>query len=339
MVNDSSSEQDILEKSLIALVEILNRNKGKLLLSLILGGILGYSYSYTVPKKYTSRTELLPEFKSSNLDGLGSLASLAGISTGSDESDALRPDLFPNILQSSPALTVLLGKPVKSDSGKSYPTLLNFYEARNKVKISPDFIKPKKLDSLYNYKAEEAAILADLKGSIKSNFDKKSGIVTLEVEMTDPKVAAYTLINCVSYLVKYVGEYRYGKKHNDVEFVNSQLSSAKARMQKSQYALQSFRDNNRNLFLNTAKIGEQKLEEEYSLAYAIYSDLLRESEKLSIAEQEEKPIFKVLEPPVLPVGKSSPNRFFYGVSGGLLLLISTLLAILVPWKRIFSLSK
>ena len=339
MVNDSSSEQDILEKSLIALIGILNKNKGKLLLSIILGGILGIGYSFTIPKKYTSRTELLPEMKSSSMDGFGSLASLAGISSGSGESDVLSPDLFPNILQSSPALIGILGKPVQSDSGKYFPTLLGYYEAKNNWKFNPDFLKPKVPDSLYNYKSEESYVISDLRGSLKSTYDKKSGIVVLEVEMLDPKIAAHTLVNTISYLKQYVSEYRYGKTHNEVEFVSSQLKTAKDRMQKTQYALQNFRDNNRNLFLNTAKIKEQKLEEDYSLAYAIYSDLLRESEKLNIAEQEEKPLFKVLEPPTIPTGKSSPNRLFYGVSGAMLLFFLTLIAILLPWKKILTIAR
>ena len=336
MANDPSADQDILERGLLALIDILNKNKGKLILSIILGGAIGIMYSFSIPKKYTSRTELLPEMKGSSMDGFGSLASLAGISTSSGESDAISPDLFPNILQSSPALLNILNKPVKTDSGKYFPTLLGYYENKNNVKIDSKFLLPKILDSLYTYKPEESAILSDLRGSLKSTYDKKSGIVIVEVEMVDPRVAAYTLINAVSYLKQYVSEYRYGKKHNEVEFVNGQLKSAQERMKKAQYALQSFRDNNRNLFLNTAKIGEQKLEEDYSLAYAIYSDLLRESEKLNIAEQEEKPLFKVLEPPILPTGKSSPNRLFYGVSGALMLFSLLLIIILMPWKKIFS---
>ncbi|WP_254411870.1 Wzz/FepE/Etk N-terminal domain-containing protein [Dyadobacter diqingensis] len=337
MVNDSSSDQDILEKTLTALIQILIKNKGKLFLSILLGGIIGIASSFLIPKKYTSKAELLPEFNSNKFGSLSSLASLAGLdAAGSSESDALRPDLFPNILQSSPALLYLLSQPVKSDSGKNYSSLLAFYEIQNEVKVKPQLLKLKITDSLYKYTTSELGIISSLKKSINSSFEKKSGIIFVSVEMTDPKVAAITLANCIKYLKQYVSEYRYGKKHGEVAFVGSQLKTAKERMQKAQYALQKFKDNNRNLFLNTAKIGEQKLEEDYSLAASVYNDLLRESEKLNIAEQEDKPAFQILEPPVIPVAKSSPNRFFFGVGGSILSFLLTVIMVLIPWKKVFS---
>jgi uncharacterized protein involved in exopolysaccharide biosynthesis len=337
MVNDSLVEQDVLEKSLAALIRILVNNKGKLLLSLILGGIIGIGLSFFVDKKYTSRAELLPEYNSNKFGSLGSLASLAGLdASGSSESDALRPDLFPNILQSSPAILYLLSQKVESDSGKAYPSLLSFYEVQNKVETDKRLLTLKITDSLYKYSPKELGIISSLRKSISSNFDKKTGIIIVSVEMTDPKVAAITLGNCIKYLKQYVTEYRYGKKHSEVSFVKSQLKAAKDRMLKAQYSLQSFKDNNRNLFLNTAKIGEQKLEEDYSLAFSVYNDLLRESERLTIEEKDDKPLFQILEPPLIPVSKSSPNRFFFGVAGSIFLFVILLFAILIPWKRIFS---
>jgi uncharacterized protein involved in exopolysaccharide biosynthesis len=336
MVNDVSSDQDVLEKSISALIEIIAKNKRKLLLSIVIGGVIGIALSFLAQKKYTSKAELLPEFNSDKFGSLGSLASLAGLDAGgSSESEAIRPDLYPNILQSSPALFYLLNQPVKTDSGKAYSTLLSFYEVLNDVKTRPDFLNLKITDSLYKYKPDELDIISNLKKSINSSFDKKSGIIVVSVEMPDPKVAAITLGNCIKYLRQYTSEYRYGKKHSEVAFVASQLKTAKERMQRTQYALQKFKDNNRNLFLNTAKIEEQKLEEAYSVASSIYSDLTRESEKLNIAEQENKPVFQILEPPVIPIAKSSPNRFFFGVGGSILTFILTLIAVLIPRKGIF----
>jgi uncharacterized protein involved in exopolysaccharide biosynthesis len=334
MINDTSPQQDVLEKSLMALILTLGKNKKLLFFSLIMGGIIGIGLSFTVPKKYKSSAQLLPEFNSNKFGGLSSLASLAGLdASGSSESDAFRPDLFPNILQSSPSLLYLLNQPVETDSGKSYPTLLSYYEQINKVKVNPGFLKLNIADSLYKYKPEELLIIGSIKQSISSNFDKKSGIVFVEVEMTEPKVAAIMLTNCIKFLKQYVTEYRYGKKHDQVNFVQSQLKSAKSRMVKSEYALQNYRDTNRNLFLNTAKIQNQKLEEEYSLAYAVYNDLLRESERLSIEQQDDKPLFQILEPPTIPVSKSGPNRLFFGIAGSIVLFVLTLISILIPWKK------
>lgn len=337
MVNQPSPDQDVLEKSLLAFMLTLNKNKGKLFLSLILGAVIGVSLSFLLPKKYTSRAELLPEFSSSKFGSLGSLASLAGLDAASStESDALRPDLFPNILQSSPAILYLLRQPVTTDSGKSYKTLLSYYQFAGESKPNSELLNLNLIDSLYKFKPADLGVISGLKKSITSSFEKKSGIIFVSVEMADPKVAAITLTHCINYLKQYVTEYRYGKKHNQVEFVQSQLKSSKDRMKRAQYALQKFKDSNRNLFLNTAKIDEQKLEEEYNLAFSVYNDLVNESEKLSIAEQEDKPVFQILEPPMIPISKSSPNRLFLGVGGAIATFLIALVLVFIPWKRFFS---
>ena len=132
MANDTlNSDQDILERTIASLIRITNINKGKLLLSLIIGGLLGVAFSFTVTKMYTSKAELLPEFSSNKLGGLSSLASLAGFDASSAAgSDAVRPDLYPNILLSTPALRYLLHQPVTTV--KRPPPLLS-----SRVELNP----------------------------------------------------------------------------------------------------------------------------------------------------------------------------------------------------------
>lgn len=334
-MTDRVDEKDILERALLFVLDVLGRNKIKLLLALLVGGVLGVSVSFLKPRKYKSTTMLLPEMTSGGIGSLGSLASLAGIETGGSgsETDAIRPDVYPNILKSSPALLSLLSQPVQTDSGKHYKSLLNYYEALHGVKINPQFLKLNMEDSIYKYQKQELGVIGSLKGSIEAEFDKKSGLISISVEMQDGHVAAMVLANGIKYLKAYVTDYRYGKKHNQKDFVDSQLQVAKQRMMKTRLALQSFRDKNRNLFLNTAKIEENKLEDEYNVAQEVYNSLIKQSETLTISEKQTKPVFEVLDPPMVPNGKSAPNRLFYGIGGAFLAFILVSIAVIIIYSR------
>jgi len=313
----SSSDQDFLERSIVNFIRITNQNKGKLFLSLLIGGILGVAISFSVTKKYTSKAELLPEFSSDKLGGLGSLASLAGIDASAGESDAVRPDLYPNIILSTPALKHLLFKPVVSIAGKKYPTLLSYFEEINGEKLPSGQLTQIEKDTanLIQFSIEEIRILNQLKQSISANFDKKSGIVMLDVEMPDAKIAGITLVNGIDYLKDYVTKYRLGKKGEKADFIKGKVRQAKKRLMTAQQSLQQYRDSNRNLFLNTAKIEMQNLEMELGQAETIYNDLARQYEQAQIKENEKEPVIHVLEPPQVPIQKSSPRRILFGIGG------------------------
>jgi uncharacterized protein involved in exopolysaccharide biosynthesis len=325
------SDQDLLERSIISLIQITNKNKGKLFLALILGGVLGIAISFTATKKYTSKAELLPEFNSSKLSSLGSLASLAGFDAASSgESDAVRPDLYPNILLSTPSLRYLLNKPVTTVTNKRFPTLIDYFEDYTGEKLSTNKLKGPLIDSIIpQFDLEEMAMLNQLKGSISANFDKKSGIVFLNIEMPDAKVAGITLTNSIIYLKDYVTKYRLGKKGDKAEFIKGKVQQAKRRMQSAQNALQQYKDRNRNLFLNTAKIELQTLEMELSQTESVYNDLSRQLEQAQIKENEEEPVMHVLEPPQVPSQKSSPRRIIFGIVGSMLTLLITLIFLLI----------
>ncbi len=107
------------------------------------------------------------------------------------------------------------------------------------------------------------------------------------------------------------------------------MAVSNVRFKKAEYTLQSYRDRNRNAFLNVARIEEQRLQSDYLLAESLNEDLIRRYEQALNKVKEEKPVFKVLEPVSVPLAKSNPKRFrFFFISaflGGVLCLAYILL--------------
>jgi len=92
----------------------------------VLFAALGAIYSLTQPNEYSSNAKLLPELDSklSSAGGMGSLKSLAGlagvdIGGSSLGTDAIRPDLYPNIVQSAPLLLEVLKAKIYSNKHRS----------------------------------------------------------------------------------------------------------------------------------------------------------------------------------------------------------------------------
>jgi len=334
-VNRGNGESDILERSVLFLISLVKRNLKIIIVAGFIGGLTCGGLTYLLPKKYTAKAELLPEFKESRFSGFSSLANLAGIDlTNSAESDAIRPDLYPNILQSTPALLYLLNQPVKTVENKKFSTLLAYLESTNKEKIKADSLLVENLgnDSVLDFTKEEIRVIQTIKGAISTNFDKKTGIIYIGVELRDPVVAATTLSKAIGYLSDYVSGYRTKKKHDESEFVRTRVQEATKQLQSAEYALQQYRDNNRNVFNNVAKIEEQKLQSNYIHSQNLRNDLLNQLEKATLAEKEGRPIIQILEPPIVPVKKSSPARIVYAVAGAFLFSLLTLITLSIRNK-------
>lgn len=334
--NKTPPEADILEKSVFFIISLFKVNLKRIILAGFVGGILGGGFTYILPKMYTAKAELLPEYKESRFSGFSSLANLAGIDlASSSESDAIRPDLYPNILQSTPAIIYLLKQPVKTIEKKQFPTLLSYFESTsdNKEKTKIDAILSSKADtSVLNFSSDEIKMIQNLRSSLTTNFDKKSGVIYINVEMRDPVIAAATLSKAIQYLSDYVSGYRSKKKHDESEFIKSRVQEANNQLRNAEYALQKYRDNNRNVFNNVAKIEEQKLQSNYIHTQNLRNDLLNQLEKATLAEKEGRPIIQILEPPIVPVKKSSPTRIVYAIAGAFLLSLITLITLSIRNK-------
>lgn len=334
--HQSISKNETLEISLSDLILFVKKYFLILMAVSAFCGILGIAYSFTSPKLFTAQTILLPEYSMGNNNSFFSMA------MGSQNSGAekLVPDLYPNILNSVPFGRHLLTVPVVDANDRMYPSLKSYMQRDTSVSFmsrmmsifsssTPPVRKSAKpntttLSNVLVLSSQEENFIRGAIGLIVANVDTRNGIITLECEMTDPVVAAILVEASKNYLVNYVEEYRTSKTTEQVNFLNKRVLEAKKRQQAAEFALQNYRDRNRNAFLNVARIEEQRLQSEYTLAQSIYTDLSLRLEQAKLKVKEEKPVFKVLEPSKVPLHKSGPKRLLMGiifaVAGGLLSL-------------------
>jgi uncharacterized protein involved in exopolysaccharide biosynthesis len=101
-----NKKEDTIEIRTSDIIDFFKKNYQFVLFSGLVGLIIGAVYAFSKPNIYTTQISVMPEIQSkgsSNLGGLGSLAGLAGINIDNvGGQDVIRPDLYPNILQSVP---------------------------------------------------------------------------------------------------------------------------------------------------------------------------------------------------------------------------------------------
>lgn len=314
-----SQKENTIEIRTSDIINFFRKNYRYILFSGIAGLIIGSVYAFSKPNIYTVKISVMPEIQSkgtSNLGGLGSLAGLAGINIDNvGGQDAIRPDLYPNILQSVPFALYLSKQLIYSKNLNKKLLLEDYLNETNEWNVGDDNLQTDESDykvasqnSLIAITKREDKIIKTIQSSVTSIFEKKSGILTISATEQEPNIAAIMAQRSLNYLTNYITDYRTEKARRQVNFLQKQVAEAQRRYQSTEYDLSSYRDNNRATYLNTAKVKEQRLQADYLLAQSVYNELSKQLEQARIKVQEETPVFKILEPATIPLQKTGPKR-------------------------------
>jgi uncharacterized protein involved in exopolysaccharide biosynthesis len=293
--------------------------------------VLGLIIAFGTPKEYKAETTLLVETSSSSsMSGLlQQFGGLAGINlAGAKEGDNINPELYPNIVQSTPFLVEVLSQKVTYSKDSSNITVYNYLSNHVKPSVvgvvmaytiglpgkiiglfkgneKNNEILPK-IDSIVCFTGQQQDIANTLKGRIKVTSEE--GKISIAVEMPEPLAAAQLTNIVYQNLTKYLVSNKTQKASKDFEFISNQTNEAKFRFIAAQERLANFRDANRNIITSSFRMGEDRLQNEYTLAFNVYNGLAQQLEQAKIKVQEKTPVFKVLNPVQVPLEKSKPKR-------------------------------
>jgi hypothetical protein len=151
----------------------------------------------------------------------------------------------------------------------------------------------------------QIGVINQLKGRI--NVQSSGSIINVNVRMPDPMAAAALTKVTVNYLTDYIIKYKTEKVRSDLKFVQERYEEAKERFVLAQNELASFRDRNMNVVSARARTEEQRLQNEFDLAFSVYNSLAQQLEQSKIKVQEERPVFSVLEPVQVPINSTEPS--------------------------------
>jgi capsule polysaccharide export protein KpsE/RkpR len=279
---------------------------------------------------------MVPQLSSSKskLGNLSSLAAIAGFNLDMNiETTELSPLVYPQIVESVPFQLEIMESPF-TFKGIDHPISLyeyyinyskpNFLSLITKYTIGlPGVI----ISALKSKKPEEPAIagegLFDAPIALTENQEKirkllskritletneKQGYVVLNVIAHDPKLAAQIAHKAQALLQKYITEFKVKKATAQLQFIEERYAEKKKEFEKTQKNLALFVDRNKSVTSAVARTEEVRLQNEYKLAFEVYSQLAQQLEQAQIKVKEDTPVFSIVKPVTVPLEKSKPNR-------------------------------
>lgn len=285
--------------------------------------LVGVAVAVLTPAEYVCVAKIMPEMGSGSGDMFKRLASVAGfngMNMGNEEEvDAVRPDLYPNVLQSTPFMLHLMEQPVTTSNGQlvsigqlvmpteqarwSLSRLMgrNHSNAVNRSSTA-------KLAGPVRLTTRQRDLVEDISERIGTRLDTRSGVITITAKMPDATASAMAAQVAMDYLTKYVTNYRTEKARQDLLFYEQRLQEARQRYQAAQLNLFRYNDQHKSLVLQTATMERQRRDAELTIAQTVYTELSHQFEKAKLTVQERTPVFKVLEPAQVPLERASPRR-------------------------------
>lgn len=291
--------------------------------------IVALVVAFSIPKEYATSVTLAPETGGKSTSGsMGALAAMAGISLGSSSGeDALSPELYPDIVSSTPFLTNLFDVRVKNEEAEIDTTLYAYLKDYQRAPwwsmvVSAPFKAIGWFASLFRDEEEggetrldpfhltqdEAAIADALSSKLAVSVDKKTGVTTLTVTMQDPLISASLTDTVMRSLQSYITDYRTNKARHDLAFTEKLYEEAKDNYTEAQEKYASYVDVNQGIIKQSYKVEQERLQNEMNLAYQVYTQVSQQLQMARAKVQEITPVYTVVQPATVPLRASKPNK-------------------------------
>ena len=331
-IKEEGTQQDPeeLEIDLMEYVRKLWSVRKLLLKAAVVGLVVGLMLALSRPREYTVGGTLSPESgknaSGGGLSGMASMLGLGGMSMGGD-ADALNITLFPEIVASTPFLLELLDTHVTTLDGKVDTTFMAYLDEQKSpwwgtllalpgmaiggVKSLFSDKKDEALENTVNpfhLTEKQASKVESLRKAIMADVDKKTGVTSVSVTLQDPLVTATITDTVVAKLQQYITAYRVSKAQQDCNYLEQLYKDRQKEYYEAQQSYANYMDANKSVILQSVLTERERLQNEMSLAYQVYSQVATQLQVARAKVQEAKPVFAVVEPSTVPLQPSGTSK-------------------------------
>lgn len=300
-------------------------------------GLLGCGYALMHKHLWRVVVTLAPEVQSSirTSSSLKSITSLLGVgnATLANSTDALNITLSSEICASTPFLVQLfdveidpkISKKQLEKGAKPGPMTVYTYFTRKYMPeeeksgfslwmehfFKKDVEESEELVDTINISyltKEQAGVVKILRGCIKVNVDNKSGVTSISVTTTDPKVSTQLADTVSRHLQDYISEYRTKKAMQDYKYYQKMSEEAKEKMIQAQTAYAHSIDYDRSVILQSVSSEKERLQQEASLAQQMYAQMKVQEDAYKAKVQELRPVFAIIQPAQMPLRPADSRK-------------------------------
>ena len=298
-----------------------------------IGLVIGIIVAISIPKQYTVEVTLSPEMGNNKGGGLSGLAASflgSGVTMG-DGTDALNASLSADIVSSTPFLLELSAMEISVTKNEAM-TLNTYLDEETSPwwsyvigfpgmvigGVKSLFAEEDEITSFdktsqgaIELSKKESRKIATLKKMITASVDKKTSMTSISVTLQDPKVAAVVADSVVKKLQEYIIDYRTFKAKEDCIYLEKLFKERQQEYYAAQKKYADYLDSHDNLILQSVRAEQERLQNDMSLAYQVYSQVASQLQVARAKVQEEKPVFAVVEPAVVPLEPSGTSKKIY----------------------------
>ena len=321
-----------IEIDIIALLRAIKDNKLWMGVTMGIFGIIGLAVAFGTPKEYRTSVMLAPETATSNslTSNISSLASMVGMDMDfGNSNDAIYPELYPDLIQSTDFLVSLFPVTVETKDGS---LTTDYYDYLNNHTRKAWYRKPAEwlANLVEKMKGDDSGAPTDdsrvnpfrltkkqynvahkIGKSIDCSVDRKTSVITIEVTDQDPLISATMADSVRNRLQNFITEYRTKKARNDLAYMERLFAEAREQYVKARQQYASFSDTNQDLMLQTFKSKQDDLENDMQLKYNAYTQIYEQLQLSKAKVQERTPAFTVIKGAAVPVKPAGPKRMIF----------------------------
>jgi uncharacterized protein involved in exopolysaccharide biosynthesis len=265
------------------------------------GGVL---IALLLPPRYIAIASFTPEASSpsSMLGGLGGLAGVAGQLGLLSQAGASGPssDFFTALTTSRSIAEELLAADFPTGDSPQRTTL---YDA---LHVPGDLRGTDRI-------AEAARRLGK---RVSASSDRRTGIVSISVELGDPILAAAVANKLIALLNRFNLERRQFQSRAQRVFIEGRLEGARRELREAEGQTLHFLTTNRSYGNSPALANEyERLRREMTTKQDVYASLAKSFEDARIAEVRDTPVLTVIDSALAPDRRSFPSRRVFSLLG------------------------
>lgn len=312
--------------------------------------ILSCIWIFPQPRYYMCSVSLAPETAGDNIGGgLSSIASNFGFDIGGGGTDAIYPLLYPELMQSNEFIVGILDVRVKTSDESldtDYYTYMSKHQKKNPLKEpynktkraiknlfsdqKPSGPSIEKKINPFKLSEHDYNLVENIKKKIRCTIDKKTDVVSIEVQDQDPLVCATMADSVRQHLQDFIIDYRTSKARLDVSHYQHLADSAKAEYYMSLKKYSAYCDANQDIILQSSISERDKLESDMQFKYNTYNAMCTQLEAMKSKLQERTPAFTTLKSATVPIKPAGPKRVLFIF--GMMILATIVTAIWVARK-------
>ncbi len=325
------------EVSLLDILLVLARYKTLIVRTVLVFTLLGVTYALLAEEEFTSEAQVVREAQQ---EGGGSLP--GGISSGAlsgfginlgGSASGLTPAAFPDVLTSREVRLAVVRDTFRFPDAERPMTFVDYVNR-----------PPGALSSVLDYtlwlpwtlkgtlgqaisgspapagttdagapripSEEEDKALKSISGKISASVDEETGLMTISVTAGGPQLAASLTESFLDHFTTRVRAIRTEKVRERLQFVEGRFEEAEQELETAEEQLARFLERNQNPTTATLQFRRDRLQRQVSFEEQLYSSLQSQLTQTRLDLQRRQPVMTVVEQPVPPMSRTSPQRTF-----------------------------